>query len=41
MRVAAIQADEKFREYPDAGFVQILETGEMDDNFTGEFCLIA
>jgi hypothetical protein len=41
VRVGAIQADEEFWEYPDVGFVQILETGEMDDNFTGEFCLIA
>jgi hypothetical protein len=35
-RAAAIQADQKLREYPDAGFVQILESGEMDDHLSGE-----
>src|SRR5271157_2450061 len=31
---AAIQADQKFWEYPDAGFVQILEAAEMDDHLS-------
>jgi hypothetical protein len=41
VKVATIQADKNLRKYPDAGFVQILETGEMDDHLSGEFCLIA
>ena len=41
VRAAAIQADQKLGEYPDAGFVQILETGEMDHHLRSEFCLIA
>ena len=38
---AAIQADQKLREYQDPGFVQIFEAGEMDDHLRIEFCLIA
>ena len=41
VREAAIQADQKFREYPDAGCVQILATGEMYDHLSRAFCLIA
>src|SRR4029077_19391243 len=41
VRTAAIQANQKLREYPNPRFVQILETGEMDDHLRGEFSLIA
>ena len=41
VREAAMQADQKLWEYPDAGFVQIHETGEIDEHLSGEFCLIA
>jgi len=41
VRAAAVQADQKLGVYPNAGFVQILETGEMDDHLTREFFLIA
>ena len=34
------EADQKFREYPDSGFVQIFEAGEMDDHLRIKFCMI-
>jgi hypothetical protein len=34
-----VQANDKLREYPHDGFVQILDSGEMDANFTVERAL--
>src|SRR5271169_3054218 len=37
LRRAAFQTDQKLRENPDAGFVQILEAAKMDDHFGCKF----
>jgi len=39
-RKATIHAHQKLREYPDTGFVNIFEAGEMDDHFGRKFRLI-
>jgi hypothetical protein len=40
MRISAIHANGKFREYPNAGLVQILDARKMEDHLGSEFLLI-
>jgi hypothetical protein len=39
MRIAAIHANQKVREYQNAGLVQILDTRKMEDHLGSEFLL--
>lgn len=39
MRISAIHANKKLREYPNAGLVQILDTRKMEDHLGSKFLL--